>query len=187
MISIGIGATGLGLDEEVIIPGLLGLLIIVAMWWNYFDVNALAVERRLHSLSGIDRVSLAQHAYTYLHLPMVGGAILFSLAVKKILAHAYEPLSLIPTIALSGGLAIFLLAQVGFTVRMGCPVSVPRLVIAALLLLAIPVSSYGDFYALTLLVTASVLFLVLVVVEVIIDRGFRHRIRTTTHETWVGG
>ena len=39
VISIGIGATGLGLDEEVIIPCLLGLLIIVAMWWSYFDVN----------------------------------------------------------------------------------------------------------------------------------------------------
>ena len=187
VISIGIGAAGLVLDEEVIIPSLLGLLIIVAMWWSYFDVNALAAERRLHSLSGIPRVSLAQHAYTYLHLPMVGGAILFSLAVKKSLAHAYEPLSLIPTIALSGGLAIFLLAQVGFTIRMGGPVSVPRLVIAVLLLLAIPISSYFHLYALTLLVIASVLFVVLVVVEVIFEREFRHRIRTSAHETWVKG
>ena len=103
VISIGIGAAGLVLDEQVIIPSLLGLLVIVTMWWTYFDVIALAGERRLHSLSGIERVSLAQHAYTYCHLPMVGGAILFSLAVKKTLAHAYEPLSLIPTVALAGG------------------------------------------------------------------------------------
>ncbi len=116
---------------------------------------------------------------------MVGGAILFCLAEKKILAHAYEPLSLIPTITLPGGLAIFLLAQVRFTVRCGGPVSVPRIVIAVLLLLAIPISSYGDFYALTLLTTASVLFAVLLIVEAIFEREFRRRIRTSTHETWV--
>jgi len=185
VISIGIGASGLALDEQVIIPSLLGLWIIVAMWWSYFDVNAIAAERRLHSLTGGDQVALAQHAYTYLHLPMVGGAILCSLAVKKILAHAYEPLSLIPTIALSSGLAIYLLAQVVFTVRCGGPVSVPRLVIAVLLLLAIPISD--QFYALTLLVTASGLFAVLVVVEMWLDREARHKIRTSEHHTWAKG
>ena len=61
----------------------------------------------------------------------------------------------------------------------------PRLVVAVLLLLAIPISTLGDFYALTLLATASVLFTVLVVVEVIFERKFRHRIRTSTHGTWV--
>jgi len=157
----------------------------VAMWWCYFDVNAIAAERRLHSVTGGDQVTLAQHAYTYLHLPMVGGAILFSLAVKKILAHAYEPLSLIPTIALSGGLAIFLLAQVVFTVRCGGPVSVPRLVIAVLLLLAIPISD--QFYALALLLAASGLFAVLVVVEMWLDRETRHKIRTSEHHTWAKG
>jgi low temperature requirement protein LtrA len=182
VISIGIGASGLALDEEVIIPSLLGFWVIVAMWWSYFDVNAMAAERRLHSVSGGAQVTLAQHAYTYLHLPMVGGAILFSLAVKKILAHAYEPLSLIPTIALSGGLAIFLLAQVLFTIRCGGPVSKPRLVIAALLLLAIPISD--QFYALVLLLTASGLFGALVVVEVLVDREARHKIRSNEHYTW---
>ena len=59
----------------------------------------------------------------------------------------------------------------------------PRLVIAVLLLLAIPISSFFILYALTLLVTASVLFAALVVVDVIFERGFRHRIRTSPHET----
>ena len=47
------------------------------------------------------------------------------------------------------------------------------------------IGAYGDFYALTLLTTASVLFAVLVIVEAIFERGFRRRIRTSTHETWV--
>ena len=79
---------------------------------------------------------------------------------------------------------MFLLAQVAFTVRMGGPVSVPRLVIAVLFLLAIPISSIYDTYALSLLVVASGLITVLVVFEVIFERDFRHRIRTSSHDTW---
>ena len=78
VISIGIGASGLALDGGVVIPSLLGLGIIVAMWWTYFDVNALAADRRLTSMSGEDQSTLARDAYSYLHLPMITGAIFFS-------------------------------------------------------------------------------------------------------------
>ena len=57
---------------------MMGLGIIVAMWWTYFDVNALAAERHLRALSSVPRVRLAQHVFTYLHLPMIIGAIFFS-------------------------------------------------------------------------------------------------------------
>lgn len=160
----------------------LGLWIIVAIRWNYFDVNALAVERRLVSLLAAT-TPLAEQVYSYFHLPMVGGAILFSLAVKKSLAHAYEPLGQFPTITLFGGLANFLLAQVAFTIRCGGPISVPRLVVAILLILTIPISD--QFQALTLLVTASGLFTILVAVELFIDRGLRSTILISTHHTWV--
>ena len=62
VISIGIGASGLAIDGTVVIPALLGLGIIVAMWWTYFDVTALAAERRLRTLTGVPLVRLAQHA-----------------------------------------------------------------------------------------------------------------------------
>jgi len=56
VISIGIGASGLTTDSKVLIPSLLGLGIIVAMWWTNFDVNALVAERRLRALSGVSQV-----------------------------------------------------------------------------------------------------------------------------------
>ena len=182
IISIGIGAAGLPLDRQVIVPCLLALSITVAMWWNYFDVNALAAERRLAFLTGGSRVRVARDAYSYLHLPMVGGAILSSLAAKKILAHTDDPLALIPAIALAGGLAVFLLAQVAFSVRCGGPVSLPRLIVAGLLLLTIAISQ--EVSAQTLLLIASGLFAVLVIVEVLVDREARHKIRTSEHHTW---
>ena len=52
-----------------------GLGVIVALWWTYFDVNALAAERRLASISGADRAEVARDAYSYLHLPMTIGVV----------------------------------------------------------------------------------------------------------------
>ncbi len=75
VISIGVGAHDLPLDGGVVIPALLGLGVIVALWWTYFDVNALAAERRLASISGADRAEVARDAYSYLHLPMTIGAV----------------------------------------------------------------------------------------------------------------
>jgi len=173
IISIGIGAAGLPLDRHVIIPCLLVLSITVAMWWNYFDVNSLAAERRLALLTGGARVRMAR------------GAILFSLAGKKILAQTEDPLALIPAIALVGGLALFLLAQVGFSARCGGSVSIPRLIVAGLLLLTISIS--GEVSSQKLLIIASGLFAARVVVEVLIDREARHKIRTSEHHTWGTG
>ena len=106
VISIGIGASGLAIDGKVVIPSLLGLGIIVAMWWTYFDVNALCAERHLRTLSGIPQLRLARDVYVYTHLPMIIGAIFFSLGVKKTLAHTDEVLSIIPAVALCGGLIL---------------------------------------------------------------------------------
>ncbi len=103
VISIGIGASGLTLDRGVFVPALLGLGVIVAIWWTYFDVSALAAEHRLKALSGVRQIRLAQHGYSYIHLPMIVGAIFFSMGVKKTLAHTDEVLTLIPAVALCGG------------------------------------------------------------------------------------
>ena len=104
VISIGIGASRLVIDSKVVIPAMIGLGVIVAMWWTYFDVAALAAERHLKTMSGVARIRLAQHAYSYAHLPMIIGAIFFSLGVKKTLAHTDEVLSMIPAVALCHGL-----------------------------------------------------------------------------------
>ena len=108
VISIGIGASGLTIDSNVVIPAMMGLGIIVAMWWTYFDVTALAAERHLRTVSGNPQVRLAAHAYMYTHLPMIIGVIFFSLGVKKTLAHTDEVLSMVPAVALCGGLILYL-------------------------------------------------------------------------------
>ncbi len=128
VISIGIGASDLTVDSMVVIPAMVGLGIIIAMWWTYFDVNALAVERHLSTASGTAQVRIAQHAYTFIRMPMIIGAIFFSLGVKKTLAHTDEVLAMIPAVALCGGLILYLIRQVALRARCGGSVGWPRVV-----------------------------------------------------------
>ena len=60
---------------------------------------------------------MARDSYSYLHLPMVAGIVLFALGAKKTLGDVGEPLKLVPAFALCGGVALYLLAHVAFRLR----------------------------------------------------------------------
>ena len=182
VISIGIGAHSLTLYEGVLIPALLGLGVIVALWWTYFDVNALAAERRLASVRGTERSELSRDAYTYLHLPMVIGAIFFSLGVKMTLAHTDEVLQTIPAAALCGGLVLYLLGQIGF--RMRCGGSLAKARVLAVLALAALFSASGLITALALLSAVSLSFALLIAWETVAQRESRRLIRSDEEATW---
>ena len=52
---------------------------------------------------------------------MVAGIVLLALGVKKTLGDVDDPLKLVPAIALCGGTALYLVAQVAF--RMRCAIA----------------------------------------------------------------
>ncbi len=116
MIAIGLGA-GLELDPGVIAAAILGIVVVSALWWLYFDVAAIFARRRLMQASGLELHRLALHAYSYLHLPMVAGIVLFALGLKTTVGETGEPLDLVPAAALCGGAALYLLAHVAFLYR----------------------------------------------------------------------
>ena len=57
---------------------------------------------------GAERVALARDVYTYLHLPMVAGIVLFAFAMKVTLAHVGTSSTPSPPFALCGGPALYL-------------------------------------------------------------------------------
>jgi low temperature requirement protein LtrA len=182
VISIGIGAAGLPVDRGVIVPALLGLGIIVSMWWTYFDVNALAVEHALKALTDVPQIRLAQHGYSYIHLPMIIGVIFFSMGVKKTLAHTDEVLVFIPAVALCGGLIMYLAGQVLFRARFGGSLDWPRLVAIGVLGALMGVS--GQMDAIVLLSGVAAVFATLVVFETYFGRLFRRLVHTTEEASW---
>jgi low temperature requirement protein LtrA len=141
IVALGVGAEGLPLDAGVICAVLLGLVVAAAMWWAYFDVVALVAAARFARAEGHERVLIARDSYTYLHLPMVAGIVLFALGVKKTLPHLGDGLEGVPATGLCGGVALYLLAHVAFRLRNVHSLNRHRLGAAVLLLALIPVAT----------------------------------------------
>jgi low temperature requirement protein LtrA len=119
IVSIGVGAAGLPVDRDLILASLLGITVVCALWWSYFDWVAFVSQARLAEATGRERVRLARDLYTYLHMPMVSGIVLFALGVKTTLAHGDEPLPIISAVGLFGGLAAYFAAHVATRLRIG--------------------------------------------------------------------
>jgi low temperature requirement protein LtrA len=130
LIAIGLGARGTGLGFGVIVAAVLGLLVAISFWLAYFDFFTTRGLQLLTDRTGVQRVALARDAYTYLHLPMVTGIVLFAFALKTTLAHVGDELDTIPALALCGGPALYLLAYVGVRVRVARTLRGGRLVAA---------------------------------------------------------
>jgi low temperature requirement protein LtrA len=175
MVALGVSAAGETLTSGVIVATSLGIVVISAMWWLYFDVVAIAAERRLESLSGPERTATARDSYTYIHVLMVFGIVLVALGLKKTLLAIDDPLKAVAEVALLGGLALYLLAHVAFRLRNIRTLNVQRLIAALLLLALIPVGTLMTSLALLAIVT--VIMVALVGYEVIRFREGRHNLR----------
>ena len=175
IVAIGIGAAGIPLDAGVVAAALAGIVIAAALWWAYFDVVAPVAERKLREARGDARARLARDSYSYLHLPMIAGIVLFALGVKKTIGDVDEPLKTVPAIALCGGVALYLLAQIAFRLRNVGSLNRPRLVAAAACLALIPVAV--EVEALAAAAAIAAICTLLVTYEAIRYREARARVR----------
>jgi low temperature requirement protein LtrA len=116
--AIGFGARSSGLGAGVVAGALLGLVVAASFWLAYFDFASRGVEERMAARRGSDRVAFARDAYTYAHLPMVVGIILFAFAMRTTLVHVHSHLHVIPALALCCGSAVYLLGFVALRWRL---------------------------------------------------------------------
>ncbi|WP_175414096.1 low temperature requirement protein A [Agrococcus sp. SGAir0287] len=82
-----------------------------AMWWIYFDHGERMGSEAIARSKSPGR--LARTAYTYVHLAVIAGIVLMSVADKEMLSHPDEP-SLAASLAILGGPALFLTGTVLF-------------------------------------------------------------------------
>jgi low temperature requirement protein LtrA len=118
----------------------LGIVVVSALWWLYFDVAAILAKRRLMQAKGLELHRLALHAYSYLHLPLIAGIVLFALGLKTTLDHVGGALDTVPAVGLCGGAALYLLGHIAFLFRATGYVFRRRTVGAVVLLALIPVA-----------------------------------------------
>jgi low temperature requirement protein LtrA len=178
IVSVGVGAGGLDLDAKVIGAALLGITVASAMWWAYFDFVAIVAERRLRSAPLPEQARIARDSYTYLHLPMVTGIVLFALGIKKLLPAIDSELDAVPAAALCLGPAMYFLALSLFKRRNIGSFNRPRLVAAAALAALTPVATAVP--ALVALALVAVAACALIAYESVRYAEARDRIRHGT-------
>jgi low temperature requirement protein LtrA len=177
IVAIGAGIAGVDLDAGLIAGAVLGIVLAAALWWAYFDVVAIAAERRFRQLRGYARVRMARDSYAYLHLPMIAGIVLVALGVKKTLGDVDEPLKTVPAVALFGGIALYYAAHVGFRLRNLGTLNRPRLVAALASLALIPLATEVD--SLAALGIAAALAALVIAYETTRYAEARRRMRAT--------
>ena len=140
IVAIGVGAAGLALDAGVIAAALLGITVVACLWWSYFDWVIFVAQAALAQATGPSRAALARDAYSYLHLPMVGGIVLFAFGLETTLHDVEDPLATVPALGLCGGIAMYLLAHVALRLRIGGSLGHGRPIATVLLLGLLPVA-----------------------------------------------
>ncbi len=135
IVAIGVGASAAktGISAHVLVVFVLCLLATIGLWWTYFDELADAAQGRLSTHD--DPVLAAADAYSYIHLVIVAGIIIFAVGAKLAI-RASSPGEL----ALCGGVAVYLLGQAGFAWRMLGSLEWTRTAVAIVLLAICPVA-----------------------------------------------
>jgi low temperature requirement protein LtrA len=168
VVAIGVGARGLALDAGVIGSALLGVTVIVCVWWSYFDWLIYVAEGILRQATGKARVTLARDVYSYLHLPMVAGIVLFAFGLKTTLPHVTDLLHVVPAFGLMCGVSLYLLAHVALRLRIHGGLGRGRPIAAVVLVALLPAATVVPGLAALGLVAA-------VCVSLIVYEALRHR------------
>jgi low temperature requirement protein LtrA len=174
IIALGVGA-GFELVARVIVAAALGIVVISALWWLYFDVAAILARIQLTQASGVRQAVLARDAYSYLHLPMVAGIVLFAFGLKTTLHRPTADLGAVEAVSLCGGAALYLLGHVASLYRTTRRIFRRRTIGAFILLALIPAAI--AIPALVALGLVSAVCSAVVAYEAIRRREHRARLR----------
>ena len=179
VVAIGAGAEHI-VDASIATAAVVGIVVVSALWWMYFDVVALVAARRLvNAAPGKERNEIARDSFSYLHLPMVAGIVLLALGIKKTLAHTGHELEVVPAFALLAGSATYLLAHVAFRWRNVHRFSWQRLIGACACLALLPVAVRVP--ALVALSLLAVVLVAVVAYEYLRFGELRARLRAELH------
>jgi low temperature requirement protein LtrA len=179
IVAIGAGLEGVTLGFGEVLAAIFGLALAAALWWAYFDVVALVAERKLREApEGLERNRLARDSWGVLHGFLIAGIVLMALGIKKTLSGVDEPLDTAPAVALSGGVAVYLLGHVAIRLRSVGTFNRQRTLVAILCLALIPYGTEVD--ALAALITVTLVISALVAYEATRFRDRRAEIRAAT-------
>ncbi len=184
LVALGVGVSDQLYDIRTMIAVLVGFASVACLWWLYFDVVAIAAERRLASVDVEQRNNLARDSFNYFHLPMVAGIVLLALGLKKSFVDIDAELKLVASFALFGGVALYLLGHLLFRKRNMGSWNVQRAVVMVLLLACVPLGVMAPAWV--SLVTLMSVLLALVTYETLAFAPWRRHLRASHEEHHAG-
>jgi low temperature requirement protein LtrA len=131
---IAIGAGVNKLDATHLAGAALMLLITIGLWWTYFGRLAALAEDRLRAHR--DPVLAASDAYSYIHLLLVAGIIVFAAGASIVVTDIDRSVPEAASLAMCGGVALYLFGLLAFRLRIAGTLSVAN-VIAVVVALAL--------------------------------------------------
>jgi low temperature requirement protein LtrA len=117
VVAIGLAANGSAIDAGLLAAVGFGLLATIGLWRTYFGQLAVDAERRLRQTDG-DVVLAAADGYSYLHLLIVAGIVVFAAGVRVAIDDPTASLPDSVRLCLCGGIALYLLGHAAFRLRM---------------------------------------------------------------------
>jgi low temperature requirement protein LtrA len=125
IVLIGATTSDLDIDAARLTALALAFAGTAALWWLYFEYVADIAARRLR-LSDTSTL-LARDGYTYLHVVLIAGVIVWAVGDELVIAHPTDVLPAAEVVVLVSGPAIYLLGHVLFRLRMAGTLSRKRL------------------------------------------------------------
>lgn len=161
ILAIGLGAQNVPLGPATGAAAVLGLSVAACLWWVYFAGDDKAAEETLIRAETVRRTRLILGGYFYAHIPLLLGVVAMAAGIKKAIGHPADPLKLGPAVALSAGVALFLLGNLLFRRVLGLPGAPMRLAAAVLVLAAIPIGRWSALAQLAVLAVVLIAALAL--------------------------
>jgi low temperature requirement protein LtrA len=153
VVAVGIGLTGRAITLPLSAVAVLGLALTAALFWLYFGGDDVHAQRALASAPLERRPWLALYSYGYAHVPLLLGVVVLAAGVRMTIGHAFEPLPALWSLALAGGVLLYLLGDVYFRRTLGLGPNAARALAALAALGTVPFGvGLGAVAQLTLLV-----------------------------------
>jgi low temperature requirement protein LtrA len=136
VVAVGIGASGLPVDAELVFFAICGLLLSASLWWTYFGGDDERAEQALAQLPARARATAALDGYGFAHYALLLGIVFAAVGLKSATGHAYDASSAGEAAILAGGAALFLAGHVWFRRVLRIDAGTPARALAAVVVLA---------------------------------------------------
>jgi low temperature requirement protein LtrA len=152
------GLTGAERTAQTVAVAILAVAATGGLWWSYFVSAKPALDHALRQRGGVDLTTLARDVYSIWHFPLVFGVVLLAVAIEEAVTHPHEALPVGGSLALAGGVVLFVGSAAAALRRSGYSLSGRRLVILAVVAAGVWVT-HGEAVTWSLLVVALGLLL----------------------------